>query len=113
MRIEDYPRQEPPSAQGAIHRAECLRRGTGVSGEEIAFGSDPYHRLTVYPAEPANGTVVMFWHGGGWTGGYKELMAFMAPAPRGSLSYPRGTVPQRIFPTTDQASGSIIRPVDG
>ncbi len=80
MRIEDYPPQEPLSPQGAAYQAECLRRGAGVSGEEIAYGPDPYQRVTLYRAAKPNGAVLIFWHGGGWTGGYKEWMAFMAPA---------------------------------
>jgi acetyl esterase/lipase len=115
MRIDDYPRQEPPSAQGAIHQAECLRRGTGVSGEEIAFGSDPYQRLTIYPAEPANGTVVVFWHGGGWTGGYKEMMAFMAPAFTAAgvtfVSPGYRLAPQHIFPTGLQDCADAVAKV--
>ena len=78
MRIEEYPPQEPMSPQGAAYAAECLKRGAGASGEEIAFGPDPYQRLAVYRAVKPNGAVFIFWHGGGWTGGYKEWMAFMA-----------------------------------
>lgn len=78
MRIEDYPPQEPLSPQGAVYQAECLKRGAGVSGEEIPYGSDPYQRMTIYRAPDPSGAVLVFWHGGGWTGGYKEWMAFMA-----------------------------------
>lgn len=79
MRIEDYPPQEPLSPQGAVYQAECLKRGAGARGEEIAYGPDLYQRLAFYRAAKPNGAVFIFWHGGGWTGGCKEWMAFMAP----------------------------------
>ncbi|MGH7006000.1 MAG: alpha/beta hydrolase, partial [Alphaproteobacteria bacterium] len=80
MRREDYPPQEPPSPQGEVYQNECARRGEGVSGEEFKYGADPYQSLSVFPAARPNGALLLFWHGGGWTGGYKEWMAFMAPA---------------------------------
>jgi arylformamidase len=80
MRIEDYPPQEPPSPVGAAYAAECLKRGAGVSGEDMQYGADPYQCLAFHRAARPNGSVFIFWHGGGWTGGYKEWMAFMAPA---------------------------------
>jgi acetyl esterase/lipase len=80
MRIEDYPPQEPMSPQGAAYAAECMKLGAGIEGEEIAYGADPYQRLAVFRAPKPNGSVLIFWHGGGWTGGYKEWMSFMAPA---------------------------------
>lgn len=81
MRPEDYPPQEPPSPAGKAYADECVRRGEGVAADEEArFGADPYQSLAVHRAARPNGTVYLFWHGGGWTGGYKEWMAFMAPA---------------------------------
>lgn len=80
MRIEEYPPQEPASPAGAAYAAECMKRGAGISGEEVAYGADPYQSIAFHRAARPNGTVFIFWHGGGWTGGYKEWMAFMAPA---------------------------------
>lgn len=80
MKLEDYPPQEPLSAAGQAYGDECLALGRGIDGEEIAFGADPYQRLTVFRAPRPDGRVLIFWHGGGWTSGYKEWMAFMAPA---------------------------------
>jgi len=80
MRLADYPPQELLSEAGQRYGDECWRRGQGVVGEEHAFGPDPYQRLMVMPAARPNGAVLLFWHGGGWTSGYKEWMAFMAPA---------------------------------
>ena len=80
MKLADYPPQEPLSAAGPPYQERVLARGAGVEGREFAYGDDPYQRLTVYPAAAPNGDVLVFFHGGGWTSGYKEWMAFMAPA---------------------------------
>jgi arylformamidase len=80
MKLHDYPAQEPLSPAGMAYGAECWTRGDGIAGEEFAFGADPYQRLLVFRAPNADGRVLLFWHGGGWTSGYKEWMSFMAPA---------------------------------
>ncbi len=80
MKITDYPAQEPLSAAGAAYGDECWARGEGINGDEIAYGTDPYQRLIVHRAPAPDGRVLLFWHGGGWTSGYKEWMSFMAPA---------------------------------
>jgi len=102
MRPEDYPPQEPPSPVGKVYADECVRRGEGVSGEEASFGADPYQSLAVYRAPRPNGAVYLFWHGGGWTGGYKEWMAFMAPAFTAAgitfVSAGYRLAPQHLFP---------------
>jgi arylformamidase len=80
MRIEDYPAQEPLSALGAKYHERVLAAGQGIGGEDFAYGADPYQSLAVFRAEEPSGDVLVFFHGGGWTNGYKEWMAFMAPA---------------------------------
>ena len=80
MKLADYPTQEPLSEAGQAYSAECWRRSVSVAFEEFAFGDDPYQRLLVARAARPDGRVLLFWHGGGWTSGYKEWMAFMAPA---------------------------------
>jgi len=80
MKLTDYPPQEPLSPAGAAYGAECWSRGAGIVAEEHAFGDDPYQRLLVFRASRPDGRVLLFWHGGGWTSGYKEWMSFMAPA---------------------------------
>lgn len=80
MKLNDYPAQEPLSPAGAAYGEECWRRGAGIEAEEFAFGSDPYQRLLVFRPHQPDGRVLLFWHGGGWTSGYKEWMSFMAPA---------------------------------
>ncbi len=80
MRPEDYPVQEPFSAIGERYHAEVMRLGADVEGTDIALGDDAYQSVAVYRAEKPAGPVLCLIHGGGWTNGYKEWMAFMAPA---------------------------------
>lgn len=80
MRPEDYPPQETFTEIGARYHAEVSRRGAGIEGVEFRYGDDPYQSLMVFRTQPAPAPVLLFFHGGGWTNGYKEWMAFMAPA---------------------------------
>jgi acetyl esterase/lipase len=80
MRPEDYPPQEPFTEIGARYHAEVGRRGAGIEGAEFRYGDDPYQSLTVFRTQRATAPVLLFFHGGGWTNGYKEWMAFMAPS---------------------------------
>lgn len=76
---EDYPRQEPVPERPRQYREEAVRRGAGVDGAEVVVGDDIYQRIALFrPARP-NGTLLAFMHGGGWTSGCKETMAFHAP----------------------------------
>ncbi len=103
MRPEDYPAQEPLSDVAAAYQEECFRRGAGVTGEEIAYGDDPYQTIQIVPAAEPSGDVLAFIHGGGWTNGYKEWMSFMAPAlnARGVTFATIGyrLAPEHVFPT--------------
>ena len=59
--------REPPPAGMDIQRG-------------IAYGDDRLHRYDVFsPVGVKNAPVVVFWHGGGWTNGYRDYNAFMAP----------------------------------
>jgi arylformamidase len=80
MKLADYPPQEPLSPAGMAYGAECWQKGEGIAGAEFGYGEDPYQRLLVFRAARPDGRVLLFWHGGGWTSGYKEWMSFMAPA---------------------------------
>jgi arylformamidase len=103
MRPEDYPAQEPFSPQARLYHEEVMRRAPAIGGEEISYGADPYQSVTIWRAEKANGAMLAFIHGGGWTNGYKEWMAFMAPAfveagiTFASIGY--RLAPQHVFPT--------------
>ncbi len=80
MRLQEYPPQDPPAAHAVKYREACMAGSLGVPFREFRFGDDPHQSVAVYePAKPS-GTLYAFMHGGGWTNGYKETMAFMAPA---------------------------------
>ena len=71
--------------------------------EEALYGEDSYQGLIVWRAPKPSGAMLAFMHGGGWTSGYKEWMAFMAPAfteagiDFASIGY--RLAPQHVFPT--------------
>lgn len=51
---------------------------------DIAYGTHPSQRYDVFlPPHVRGAPVLVFWHGGGWTNGYKEYVSFMAPAVTG------------------------------
>ena len=77
--LDSYPEQEPFSEIGAKYHVRVQELGAGISGDAFAYGDDPYQEVAVFAAPRPNGNVVAFMHGGGWTNGYKEWMAFMAP----------------------------------
>lgn len=79
MRIEDYPAQEPLSDFARAYHEKVMARGKGIAAIEVQIGDDPYQSLALHVPSHPNGLVLGFMHGGGWTNGYKEWMAFMAP----------------------------------
>jgi arylformamidase len=102
MKLEEYPPQEPLSEAGRAYGAECWRRSAGIAFREEAYGPDPYQRLAVYEPNQPNGRVLLFWHGGGWTSGYKEWMGFMAaPLNAAGVTFVSAgyrLAPQHMFP---------------
>jgi arylformamidase len=102
VKLPDYPPQEPLSEAGAAYGAECWQRSEGIPYEEVAYGSDPYQRLAIFRPARHGGSVFLFWHGGGWTSGYKEWMGFMAPSFTTSgitfISAGYRLAPQHVFP---------------
>ena len=80
MRPEDYPAQEPFTEIGAAYHARILGAAEKVPTVEHQWGEDPYQSVALYPAEAPRGDILCLIHGGGWTNGYKEWMAFCAPA---------------------------------
>jgi acetyl esterase/lipase len=103
MRPEQYPPQEPFTELGARYHTEVTRRGAGIDGAEFRYGDDPYQSLMVFRPQKATGPVLLFFHGGGWTNGYKEWMAFMAPAMTAAgivfVSAGYRLAPKAVFPT--------------
>ena len=105
MKIEEYPPQDRLSDAGEDYIAETLSRGESIAREDIAYGDDIYQQVAVFAPDEdkANGTILMVMHGGGWTNGYKEVMAFQAPplTAAGILVVSVGyrLAPSNIFPT--------------
>lgn len=103
MKIADYPPQEALSPLGARYQDEILTLGQHLRGEEHRYGDDPYQSVAVFRPEQPGGPVLLFFHGGGWTSGYKEWMYFMAPAltARGITFVSAGyrLAPGHTFPT--------------
>lgn len=103
MLIKDYPPQEPLSPAGQAYHEELMRRLPLQDGVERQYGDDPYQSLLIFQASQPTGDVLVFFHGGGWTSGYKEWMSFMAP-PLGAagitfVSAGYRLAPQHLFPS--------------
>lgn len=113
MRIDLYPPQEPmPDPMRAYHD-HLIAQADETGAHEAQYGADPYQSILVYPAEKPNGTVLLYFHGGGWTNGYKEWMAFMAPAFNAlGITYATAgyrLAPQHVFPAGFQDCGDALR----
>lgn len=80
MRREAYPAQEPLPPFALAYDQQAWEAANGVSHEEIAYGPDPCQRMAIVRPERANGTILAFFHGGGWTCGFKEWNLLNAPA---------------------------------
>ena len=51
-----------------------------VATRDLAYGPDRLQRYNVFaPRDARNAPVLVFWHGGGWTNGYRDYVTFMAP----------------------------------
>ncbi len=99
----DYPEREPMSAIGLACHTRCMELAAGVQGERHAYGDDVFQSLIVHPASEPTGEVLLAFHGGGWTHGYKEWMSMMAPPlnQRGITLVSAGyrLAPEHVFPT--------------
>lgn len=112
MRPDAYPPQEPFSENAQRYHETVMRLGEGIAGEELRYGEDPYQSILLCPAAEPNGTLLAFLHGGGWTNGYKEWMAFMAP-PLNEVGLSFASIgyrlaPQHVFPTGFQDAAAAI-----
>lgn len=101
--IAAYPAQEALSALGEEYSARALALGAGICGDDVRYGDDPHQILTIFRPENANGVVLVVFHGGGWTNGYKEWMSLMAPAFNAKgvtlVSATYRLAPKHIFPS--------------
>jgi acetyl esterase/lipase len=51
-----------------------------TAARDISYGPSVEHRYDVFTTDALrHAPVLVFWHGGGWTNGYKEYVSFMAP----------------------------------
>lgn len=114
--LTHHPAQEPLSPAGQAYADECLRRSEGVlarcQGSSHRYGDSPWHNLSVFPAQGPSHSVLLFFHGGGWTSGYPEWMHFMAPAlaARGVTFVSAGyrLAPAHVFPALlDDAADAV------
>ncbi len=77
--------QPPLPFEAAVEYERTVLEWAAASSFERAVRDRPYGRHprhiydAYYPARPEGAPVVVFWHGGGWTNGYKEYCHFMAP----------------------------------
>jgi acetyl esterase/lipase len=70
---EDYARTVTAWSQEPLPPSVLVSR-------DIAYGAHRLQRYNVFaPRGAARAPVLVFWHGGGWTNGYREWQTFMAP----------------------------------
>ncbi len=105
MGFLNYPDREPMGPLGQACHAQCLELGQpyAAQGQVHAYGPDVFQGLIVHAAPRPSGPVLLFFHGGGWTHGYKEWMSMMAGAlhARGITLVSAGyrLAPEHLFPT--------------
>ena len=79
LSYKDYPAQLPRPEPVLAFQKALWDKSRNVEGIDIPWGDDIYQRIAIYPAPEPTGAVLAFIHGGRWTSGHKEAMAFMAP----------------------------------
>jgi acetyl esterase/lipase len=79
MKFLDYEVREPMRPVVAAYHERAVALGAAAQGTEHAYGEHALQRLAVYPATRPNGEVLLAFHGGAWSSGYKEWLAMMAP----------------------------------
>ena len=103
VNIEQYPPQEPFSDLATDYHTRVMCWARGIDAHDVSYGDDAYQSIAIYPPAVPSGTVLMFIHGGGWTNGYKEWNAFMAPALLAEgvilISIGYRLAPGHLFPT--------------
>jgi arylformamidase len=86
---EDDDDAQPPlpfaAAQAYADRVDAWAREQAlgdaiVARRGVAYGAQAKQRCDVYaPRSAHDAPLLVFWHGGGWTNGYRRWVAFMAP----------------------------------
>ncbi len=88
MSFDDLPPQTPINPNADVYAQACLVRSRAVAERararlDVAYGPDYWQKIDIYlPDAPAAALlpVLLFFHGGNFTHGYKEWCGFMAPA---------------------------------
>ena len=98
--VEQAERVPPPSPGAGEYLEQAMAwsdeaRATSRVASDLPYGDDERQKLDVYMPAEAPGTpapVLLFFHGGYWVIGHKDLMGFMAPAitPAPALLVPVG-----------------------
>ena len=98
--VEQAERVPPPSPGAGEYLEQAMAwsdevRATSRVASDLPYGDDERQKLDVYMPATAPGTpapVLLFFHGGYWVIGHKDLMGFMAPAitPAPALLVPVG-----------------------
>ena len=66
------------SAQQVMRWAKAFDSKGTVVQEGVAYGLHRLHRYNVVsPLRAVDAPVMIFWHGGGWTNGYRDYNSFM------------------------------------
>ena len=73
-----------PQAEAYARQVMALARELPIDGLDVRlgvpYGRHPLHRYDVFgPKNAQDAPVLVFWHGGGWTNGYRGYVSFMAP----------------------------------
>jgi arylformamidase len=69
---DDYAQQVMSWAQSFDGKGMVVQR-------DVAYGPHRLHRYNVFsPVDSKDAPVLIFWHGGGWTNGYRDYNTFMA-----------------------------------
>jgi arylformamidase len=106
MSFTDLPPQTPINPNADAYALTCLERSAAAAemvplAADIPYGPDYWQKLDVWrpAAAGADLPVLIFFHGGNFTHGYKEWCGFMAPA---VTTFPAVFVSAsyRLFPQT-------------
>lgn len=88
MSFDDLPPQSGINANADVYAQTCLTLSRAVAEKahavlDVPYGPDYWQKIDIYlPDAPASEPlpVLLFFHGGNFTHGYKEWCGFMAPA---------------------------------
>ena len=67
MKLDDYPPQEPLSEAGQALQRRVLAPQRRASHARNSHSAPTPISGALVPRRPADGRVLLFWHGGGWT----------------------------------------------